>query len=143
VHRIHSPGTRAGACDTGGPVVYPLNDVQADASGTGTSSTTAASDPTKGIPTTGWYVNVHQQSTAAGTGAGIICATIPRSLASTDAAATPGPGGTAPSTLPPTGTGGANGRAGRCRRYNVRQQHPAADLGARRRACSGASIACW
>lgn len=105
---IHSPGTQQGACDTGGPVVYPFTDVQADGSGKGTSSNTVTFDASKGIPTRGWYVNVHQMASSAGTGAGIICAPIAATLGSAPAAtggAAPTGGGAAPSAAPATGTG--------------------------------------
>jgi hypothetical protein len=122
---IHSPGSDTSdpaGCDTGGPVVYPLSDVKADASGKGTSVTTVTLDPSKGIPGPGWYVNVHQGA-APNVGPGVICGKIMTSLA--------GVGGAAPSqqvsaqkpaaqmpaaaqapaaparALPATGTGGA------------------------------------
>ncbi|HLZ71033.1 MAG TPA: CHRD domain-containing protein [Dehalococcoidia bacterium] len=107
---IHSPGTGTpiAGCDSGGPVVYPFNDVKADASGKGTSSTTITIDPSKGIPTKGWYVNVHQ-GTAPNVGSGVICAPISTPLVA-GAAAAPSPaagagtGGTAaPGNLPNSG----------------------------------------
>ncbi|SRR5579883_2146482 len=101
---IHSPGNGPvqANCDSNGPVVYPLNDVKADASGKGTSSTTITVDPSKGIPTAGWYVNVHQGA-APNVGSGVICARIAAPVVSGAAAAAPSPaaGGGAPA-----GTGG-------------------------------------
>lgn len=110
---IHSPGTMTDPCDTGGPVVYPLTDVKADASGKGTSTTTVTFDAAKGIPTVGWYTNVHVGA-GANTGLGVICGKIASSLASTSAgggAAAPSGGAAAPSSggasaLPATGTAG-------------------------------------
>src|SRR5579875_141291 len=86
---IHSPGSDTSdpaGCDTGGPVVYPLSDVKADASGKGTSVTTITLDPAKGIPGPGWYVNVHQGA-APNVGPGVICGKIMTSLASAGGAA--------------------------------------------------------
>jgi hypothetical protein len=116
---IHSPGTDTtdpNGCDTGGPVVYPLTDVKADASGKGASTTTVTLDPAKGTPTTGWYVNVHTGA-GANTGAGVICGKITTSLATAAgggaaAGATPAAGGAAApaaggaTQLPANGLGG-------------------------------------
>ncbi len=119
---IHKPGTETtfGPCDTNGAVVYPLPDVKADASGVGTNSATVTFDPAKGIPTAGWYVNVHTGS-GASTGLGVICGKIAASLgtaAAAGAAASPAAGAAAPAAaapaaaapaaaaLPRTGTGG-------------------------------------
>jgi len=100
---IHSPGSGTGACDTGGPVVYPLSDVKADASGKGTASTVITLDPAKGIPTKGWYVNVHQGAPP-NVGNGVICGPIAAALtggaATTGAAATAAPGAAAPAGGP-------------------------------------------
>ncbi len=107
---IHSPGpgpVRAN-CDSNGPVVYPLSDVKADASGKGTASSTITIDPSKGIPTKGWYVNVHMGA-APNVGAGVICGAIAAPIvAGAAAAASPaagaGTGGTAaPGNLPNSG----------------------------------------
>lgn len=114
---IHSPGTGTDVCDTGGPVVYPLTNVKADASGVGTSTTNVTFDPAKGIPTTGWYFNVHVGA-GANTGLGVICGKGPASLtaaagAAPAAAASPAagaaPAAAAPAArgaLPATGNGG-------------------------------------
>ncbi len=123
---IHSPGTdtASGPCDTGGAVVYPLPDVKADASGVGTNSATVTFDAAKGIPTAGWYFNVHEGN-GANTGKGVICGKITASLgtaaagaaaspaagaaapaAAAPAAAAPAAGAPAATTLPSTGTGG-------------------------------------
>jgi hypothetical protein len=108
---IHSPGNGpvVANCDSNGPVVYPLNDVKADASGKGTASTTITVDPSKGIPTAGWYVNVHTGA-APNVGAGVICGRITAPIvASAGAAPSPaagaaGTGGTAaPGNLPNSG----------------------------------------
>jgi hypothetical protein len=116
---IHSPGTATttGSCDTGGPVVYPLPDVMTDASGVGTNSATVTFEPAKGIPTAGWYFNMHEGN-GANTGAGVICGKIAASLgtaapaaaapaaAAGAAAAAAAPVAAAPASLPRTGTGG-------------------------------------
>lgn len=122
---IHKPGTDTtdpAGCDTGGAIVYPLTDVKSGASGPGTSTTTVTLDATKGIPTTGWYVNVHQKSPADGVGAGVICGKITASVTGGAAASTGTPqaaasgagsaqqaaAGTSPtaSKLPASGLGG-------------------------------------
>ncbi|MHB8575385.1 MAG: hypothetical protein ACYDCQ_08640 [Dehalococcoidia bacterium] len=87
VTHIHSPGSGTGACDSGGPIVYPLTNITADASGTGTSTTTVTFDPAKGIPTAKWYFNVHA-GTVAKPGAGVICGLITAPLAAAPAGAT-------------------------------------------------------
>jgi hypothetical protein len=46
-----------GSCSKQGLIVYPLQNVVADAHGVGTSTTTIKD--VKNIPTTGWYVNIH------------------------------------------------------------------------------------
>jgi hypothetical protein len=111
VTHIHSPGSAAGACDTGGPIVYPLTNITADANGNGTSTTTVTFDPAKGIPTAKWYFNVHA-GTVAQPGAGVICGliTAPLAAAPAGAAATPAAGAAAappaaaqPGGLPKTG----------------------------------------
>lgn len=108
---IHSPGNGpvVANCDSNGPVVYPLNDVKADASGKGTSSTTITIDPSKGVPTAGWYVNVHQGA-APNVGSGVICGRITAPIvagaaaAASPAAGAAGTGGAAaPGNLPNSG----------------------------------------
>ncbi|MBU3061490.1 CHRD domain-containing protein [Nocardia sp. NEAU-G5] len=54
-HAVH---IHKGTCAAQGDVVYPLPDLQADASGKGTVSTTVQ-NVTTAPPATGWYVNVH------------------------------------------------------------------------------------
>lgn len=100
---IHSPGNGpvVANCDSNGPVVYPLTDLKADASGKGTSSSTITVDAAKGIPTAGWYVNVHQGA-APNVGSGVICGRITAPIvAGAAAAASPAAGGGAAA-----GTGG-------------------------------------
>ncbi|WP_429420514.1 CHRD domain-containing protein [Nocardia sp. GAS34] len=55
-HAVH---IHKGTCAAQGDVVYPLPDLQADASGKGTVSTTVQ-NVTTAPPATGWYVNVHR-----------------------------------------------------------------------------------
>src|SRR5450755_108133 len=54
----HPAHIHAGSCAKAGNVVYPLQDVIADETGSG-SSTSVIKDVTDGIPATGWYINVH------------------------------------------------------------------------------------
>jgi len=53
----HPANINSGSCVKQGAVVYPLQNVVADARGVGTS-TTAIKNVTK-IPASGWYINVH------------------------------------------------------------------------------------
>lgn len=54
----HPAHIHAGSCAKAGNVVYPLQDVIADETGSG-SSTSVIKNVTGGIPATGWYINVH------------------------------------------------------------------------------------
>ncbi len=60
----HAAHIHAGSCSAGGGIVYPLNQVVADAKGVATSETTI-SNVQNGIPATGWYINVHNGLTMA------------------------------------------------------------------------------
>lgn len=53
----HPADINSGSCVKRGPVVYPLNNVLADARGVGSSTTTIQNIKT--IPASGWFVNVH------------------------------------------------------------------------------------
>lgn len=53
----HPAHIHSGSCSNQGSVVYPLQNVVADAHGVGTSTTAIKS--VANIPATGWYVNVH------------------------------------------------------------------------------------
>jgi len=55
---IHPAHIHLGDCDDNGPIVYPLNDVVADAAGDATV-TTVIPEVEGGIPASSWYVNVH------------------------------------------------------------------------------------
>ncbi|AOW91929.1 hypothetical protein BFN03_02365 [Rhodococcus sp. WMMA185] len=54
-HAVH---VHSGSCAAQGDVVYPVPDLQADESGSATSTTTI-DDVDSPPPATGWYVNVH------------------------------------------------------------------------------------
>lgn len=54
---IHPSHIHTGSCSKQGGVIYPLQNIVADAHGVG-MATTMVSVP-KGIPASGWYVNVH------------------------------------------------------------------------------------
>ena len=55
----HPSHIHLGNCSMMGPIVYPLNNVVADEHGNA-FTTTAISHVAKGIPASGWYINVHQ-----------------------------------------------------------------------------------
>ena len=57
----HPANIHSGSCANQGPVVYPLQNVVADARGVGTSATTI-NHVTK-IPSSGWYIIVHNGPT--------------------------------------------------------------------------------
>jgi CHRD domain len=54
----HPAHIHAGSCTKAGNVLYPLQDVVADETGSATSTSTT-NNVTSGIPATGWYINVH------------------------------------------------------------------------------------
>jgi CHRD domain len=54
----HPAHIHLGDCDDNGPIVYPLNNVVADAAGDATV-TTVIPEVEGGIPASSWYVNVH------------------------------------------------------------------------------------
>jgi hypothetical protein len=54
----HPAHIHAGDCDDNGPIVYMLNNVVAD-NGGNADVTTVISAVEKGIPASGWYINVH------------------------------------------------------------------------------------
>jgi hypothetical protein len=74
----HAAHIHTGSCSTQGGVLHMLRDVVADGSGNGTSFTAIAG--VTSIPTTGWYINVHNgDSTQLGTQSGfepILCANV-------------------------------------------------------------------
>jgi hypothetical protein len=53
----HPAHIQSGSCVKKGAVIYPLNNVLADARGVGTSSTVI--NNVKTIPASGWFINVH------------------------------------------------------------------------------------
>ncbi len=57
----HIAHIHKGSCQAQGAVLYPLNPVVADANGKGTSTTVVSN--ISSLPTSGWYVNVHQAAT--------------------------------------------------------------------------------
>jgi hypothetical protein len=56
---VHPSHIHLGNCGMMGPIVYPLNNVVADGLGNAFATTTIA-HVMKGIPASGWYINVHQ-----------------------------------------------------------------------------------
>lgn len=60
-HSTHIAHIHSGSCAAQGAVIYPLRPIVANASGTGTSTTTINKITT--IPQSGWYVNIHQGAT--------------------------------------------------------------------------------
>lgn len=54
----HAAHIYSGSCASQGPVLYPLQTVKANAAGKATVTTTIQN--VTGIPSTGWYVNVHR-----------------------------------------------------------------------------------
>lgn len=57
-HSIHPAHIHAGSCYSAGKVVYPLQDLVANAEGQAMAMTMIAKVPA-GIPVQGWYINVH------------------------------------------------------------------------------------
>lgn len=75
----HPSHIHDGACGSNGPVVFPLQNVVANASGDA-DVTTMIHHPYQvpAVPAHGWYVNVHQGPTMAGSGeVPILCAKLP------------------------------------------------------------------
>jgi len=97
VKTTHPGHIHAGSCSKPGKVVYPLENVVADASGNATV-TTVIKDVTSGIPATGWYITVHNGPTLTTPeqAMGIACGDIsnPNAAISTDQSATATLGGT-------------------------------------------------
>jgi quercetin dioxygenase-like cupin family protein len=60
----HPAHIHLGDCDDNGPILYPLNNVVANAAGDA-HVTTVIPDVENGIPSSGWYVNVHNGPTLA------------------------------------------------------------------------------
>jgi len=57
----HPDHIHVGDCDDNGPILYPLNNVVANAAGDA-HTTTVIPDVEGGIPASGWYVNVHRST---------------------------------------------------------------------------------
>ncbi|CAG0960520.1 MAG: plastocyanin/azurin family copper-binding protein [Candidatus Methanoperedens sp.] len=66
---VHPAHIHAGTCEAGGPVVYPLNNLTADAQGNVTNTTIINGPPWLAIQSRGWFVNVHQGPTMSDAGA--------------------------------------------------------------------------
>lgn len=56
----HAAHIHTGSCESQGAVMYPLNNITADASGNATVTTTIQN--VSSIPATGWYVNIHHSA---------------------------------------------------------------------------------
>jgi hypothetical protein len=54
-HAVH---IHTGSCRAQGDVLYPLPDLTANSAGDA-QETTTISNVTNGVPSTGWYVNIH------------------------------------------------------------------------------------
>jgi hypothetical protein len=104
---IHTgPGA---VCDNGAPVTYPLTDVMVDSSGHGTSTTMVTLTADKPIMANNAYVNVHEEPSTGGTGAGVICANITQSYTAG------GTSGSATGATAPSGTSSAaTATSGQC-----------------------------
>ncbi|MDQ2717170.1 MAG: CHRD domain-containing protein, partial [Chloroflexota bacterium] len=61
---VHPAHIHSGICSTNGPILFPLNTVMANAGGDALT-TTSISNVAKGIPATGWSINVHNGPTLA------------------------------------------------------------------------------
>ncbi|HWE60257.1 MAG TPA: hypothetical protein VHB98_00955, partial [Chloroflexota bacterium] len=69
---VHPAHIHLGAsCTANGPVLYPLPDLHADASGVAwaTTTITGTAIPSLGIGPYGYYLNVHEGPTMSGSGA--------------------------------------------------------------------------
>jgi Cu/Zn superoxide dismutase len=75
----HANHIHKGACTKSGPIDKALQTISADASGSGTATTTVPAE--FAIPAEGWYVNVHTgpDITQPGQGAPIACGDVPAS----------------------------------------------------------------
>ncbi len=100
MHAAHIHGAQGARCDTNSPVIYPLTNVQSDASGVGTSTTTLTLTANQPVQAGNSYVNVHEPG--GNPGAGIICANVTQTFAAGGAAQAGGQGAAA---MPRTGTG--------------------------------------
>lgn len=56
----HAAHIHTGSCESQGAVMYPLNNITADASGNASSTTVI--NNVSSIPASGWYVNVHHST---------------------------------------------------------------------------------
>jgi CHRD domain len=99
IGHIHS-----GRCETGGPVVFPLTTLQADAQGNGTADSTLATAPYATVANGNHYVQYHENTTPPGGGRPVSCGNI--------AAAGQGGGGSVPGSPPASGVGGLDNQAG-------------------------------
>ncbi|MFZ3167372.1 MAG: TIGR03118 family protein [Candidatus Methanoperedens sp.] len=66
---VHPAHIHAGTCEAGGPILYPLNNLTADAEGNVTNTTIINGLPWLAIQNRGWFVNVHQGPTMSDGGA--------------------------------------------------------------------------
>lgn len=60
---VHPAHIHGGVCTNDGAILYPLNNVLADAKGQASSTTIISSKASLSIPATGWYINVHNGPT--------------------------------------------------------------------------------
>jgi uncharacterized protein (TIGR03118 family) len=80
---VHPAQIRAGTCEAGGQVVYPLNNLTADAQGNVTNTTIINGPPWLAIQRRGWFVSVHQGPTMSDAGATpIACGDVEQNYAS-------------------------------------------------------------
>ena len=66
---VHPAHIHAGTCEAGGPILYPLNNLTADAEGNVNNTTIINGPPWLAIQNRGWFVNVHQGPTMSDGGA--------------------------------------------------------------------------
>jgi hypothetical protein len=62
----HAASIHQGTCEAQGPIVFPLNDVNVDKNGQGSSTTIINSVPTSSISSLPWYINVYETSSKDG-----------------------------------------------------------------------------
>jgi uncharacterized protein (TIGR03118 family) len=80
---VHPAQIHAGTCEAGGPVVYPLNNLTADAEGNVTNTTIINGSPWLAIQRRGWSISVHQGPTMSDAGAApIACGDVEQNYAS-------------------------------------------------------------